>query len=210
MMNVKSFSLVAGVLVGIVVISQNLMSSPQPGGSGAWGNALLQKPAKAGQLASSFRVNKLNLDMGDEGDQPLKTYKVVVHPPPTCCPAKAGPSCCGGAAPAPAAPSDGGVQQVNMVGFTNHGMGYIEYGDQDGHNHVLGPNGRWNKKSTLRAQKKHRNNRIKTLQDKLQGAKKEIKVLDGEVWALTSDVIPRMQKELSSLKHRVSRGRVVQ
>ena len=68
----------------------------------------------------------------------LKVFRVRVKAPPPCCPAPAsGPSCCGGADDAggarPAAPSapvpigGGGTQQINMVGFTNKGMGYIQF-----------------------------------------------------------------------------------
>ena len=68
----------------------------------------------------------------------LKVFRVRVKAPPPCCPAPAsGPSCCGGADDAggarPAPPSapmpigGGGTQQINMVGFTNKGMGYIQF-----------------------------------------------------------------------------------
>ena len=58
-----------------------------------------------------------------------------VKAPKTCCPAPGGGcggSCGGGgasvqAAGAPAQMDDGGTQQINMVGFTTKGMGYIQY-----------------------------------------------------------------------------------
>ena len=63
-----------------------------------------------------------------------RVLRAQVKAPKTCCPAPGGaPSCCRGggggvaAGGAPAQMDDGGTQQINMVGFTTKGMGYIQY-----------------------------------------------------------------------------------
>ena len=63
-----------------------------------------------------------------------RMLRAQVKAPKTCCPAPGGaPSCCRGggggvaAGGAPAQMDDGGTQQINMVGFTTKGMGYIQY-----------------------------------------------------------------------------------
>eukprot|EP00286_Rhodomonas_abbreviata_P016040 CAMPEP_0181320320 /NCGR_PEP_ID=MMETSP1101-20121128/18058_1 /TAXON_ID=46948 /ORGANISM="Rhodomonas abbreviata, Strain Caron Lab Isolate" /LENGTH=209 /DNA_ID=CAMNT_0023428011 /DNA_START=6 /DNA_END=635 /DNA_ORIENTATION=- len=144
----------------------------------------------------------------------LKTFRVEVHPPPpVCCPAAAGvASCCGaggGGGSGGGARQDGQVAQVNMVGFTDHGMGYLNYDNvREGQRHFdskkVGSKKVGDRKSsTLRAQQQHRSRRMAKVQQRLKKEREEVDSLKGEVWALTSDVIPRMQKELTQLRNKL-------
>jgi hypothetical protein len=146
----------------------------------------------------------------------LKTYRVEVHPPPPiCCPASPGtPSCCHGSSGGGGGGGGNGgdlTAQVNMVGFTNHGFGFMDYNNvRQGQRHFTDENPQekdMHKSSTLRAQHQHRANRqLAKVQKHLSREEKEVDALKGEVWALTSDVIPKMQKEMHELRKRLQGG----
>lgn len=139
----------------------------------------------------------------------LKTYRVEVHPPPPIefplHHVAGGSSSSGGGGDLTA--------QVNMVGFTDKGFGYMDYHNvRKGQKHFTDPEPKHKKaqqkSSTLRAQHQHsmhRQSRHQLAQVKkhLSREEREVDTLKGEVWALTSDVIPKMQREMSALRRRV-------
>eukprot|EP00277_Geminigera_cryophila_P008871 CAMPEP_0179406572 /NCGR_PEP_ID=MMETSP0799-20121207/971_1 /TAXON_ID=46947 /ORGANISM="Geminigera cryophila, Strain CCMP2564" /LENGTH=234 /DNA_ID=CAMNT_0021177655 /DNA_START=7 /DNA_END=711 /DNA_ORIENTATION=+ len=172
-----------------------------------------------------------------QSTQMLKIFRVQVKAPKTCCPAPGGASCAcaggGGGAAAPGASAqmdDGGTQQINMVGFTTKGMGYIQYrgwhhgwdGASPGpvasrayHDHKVNAKYDYGKSSSALAtasrhsQLHHRahrrgrgrdHRRIDKLKSRLGKDDGEIASLRNEVYQLTSSVLPRIQSEVAGLK----------
>eukprot|EP00960_Hanusia_phi_P055330 762942-Hanusia_phi.AAC.1 len=183
-------------------------------------------------VISSCRTNEVHLLF-----QRLKLFKVEVKAPPSCC----------GSTPSyssPASPSvqmsDGGTQQINMVsegkrgksrwladqpqvGFTNKGMGYIQYRgwrhdderDEDGAIEEEELHG--GKKSQThhrvnlarlrhlrhRRASKEQDQKMERLKSRVKEDDKEIASLKGELWTLSSSILPRIEDEVSELRKQV-------
>jgi len=90
---------------------------------------------------------------------------------------------------------DAGTNQINMVGFSPKGVGYMEFRSPSaavagtravGGQFLASGHGRF-------AQ-------VTRLTGELEKERSQVHQLKGQVWALTSDVLPKMQEELHSLR----------
>ncbi|EKX43999.1 hypothetical protein GUITHDRAFT_110105 [Guillardia theta CCMP2712] len=141
--------------------------------------------------------------------QSLKLFKVEVKAPPSCCGST--PASYSSSPSSSVQMTDGGTQQINMVGFTDKGMGYIQYrgwghgeeGDEEGRKKTHRVNLARLRHEQHRQVSKEQVDKINSLKRRVSKDDGEITSLKGELWTLSSSILPRIEEEVSELRKQV-------